>query len=241
MGLEPRKNGNVWGEKPDIGEIGFYRWQKSISMRFTLWCRFSYCRLFRSRRSFAFNSKQYRYFLHPYNTAWRTERTVEIPIVRELLENSAGKEVLEVGNVFSHYYRCAHDVVDKYEKAPGVINQDIVNFRPSKKYDLIVSVSTLEHVGWDEEPKEPDKVLRAIDILMSCLSAGGTGVVTLPVGYNPRLDALIDGNEIPFTQRFCLKRVSADNRWLQAEWPEIRGSRMYSPFRAANGLVIGYF
>jgi hypothetical protein len=38
-------------------------------------------------------------------------------------------------------------VLDKYEQAPGVINEDVVSFSPPQKYDLIVSVSTLEHVG----------------------------------------------------------------------------------------------
>ena len=43
-----------------------------------------------------------------------------------------------------------HDVLDKYEKGNNVINDDVVSFSTEVKYDLIVSVSTLEHVGWDE-------------------------------------------------------------------------------------------
>jgi len=51
--------------------------------------------------------------------------------------------------VLSHYFAVKHDIVDKYEIAPSVVNEDLVNFKPGKKYDLIVSISTLEHVGWD--------------------------------------------------------------------------------------------
>ena len=52
------------------------------------------------------------------------------------------------------YYKFEHDIVDKYEKKKGIINQDIVDYKPDKKYDLIISISTLEHVGWDETPRE---------------------------------------------------------------------------------------
>jgi hypothetical protein len=53
---------------------------------------------------------------------------------------------------------------------------------------LIVSISTLEHVGWDEEDKNPVKVLQAIEILKSLLAPLGKIVVTLPLGYNPIID-----------------------------------------------------
>ena len=52
-----------------------------------------------------------------------------------------------------HYFPADHEIVDKYEKGDGIVNEDIVNFRPGKKYDLIVSISTLEHISWNEEKK----------------------------------------------------------------------------------------
>jgi hypothetical protein len=65
-------------------------------------------------------------------------------------------------------------VADKYEVSPGVINKDIVEFVPPQKYDLIVSISTLEHVGWNEQPREPTKLLRAIEHLRDrCLEWAG--------------------------------------------------------------------
>jgi len=93
------------------------------------------------------------------------ERAVEIPIIWHIVRENKGKRILEAGNVLSHYFRVDHDIVDKYERAEDVINEDVVNFQPSKKYDLIVSISTLGHVGWDENPKEPSKILKAIEHL----------------------------------------------------------------------------
>ena len=72
------------------------------------------------------------------------------------------KKILEVGNILSHYFSVNHDIVDKYEKDVDVINQDIIDYHPNKKYDLIVSISSLEHVGEDETPREPKKILYAL-------------------------------------------------------------------------------
>ncbi|MEK6586221.1 MAG: hypothetical protein AABZ24_07730, partial [Nitrospirota bacterium] len=116
-------------------------------------------------KTFQFDGREYEYLYHPYNRTWKNERGVEIPIFRELLLKYEGKRVLEVGNVLSHYFPIRHEVIDKYEVSSGVINQDIVEFVPQDKYDLIISISTLEHVGWDEQPQKPGKLLQAIDHL----------------------------------------------------------------------------
>jgi SAM-dependent methyltransferase len=200
---------------------------------------YSYHRVFRSRRKFSFQGKEYRYLCHPYNGTWYNERALEIPIVRDLVEQHRGKRVLEVGNVLGHYFQVRHDRVDKFEQADGVLNQDIVDFRPCTRYDLIVSISTLEHVGWDEEPREPDKVLRAVEGLRRLLAPGGRMVVTLPLGYNPELDDRLRDGRLSFTRRFSLKRISADNRWKETSWDEIREAKFNAPFRRTNGLVIG--
>lgn len=104
-------------------------------------------------KTFQFDGREYEYLYHPYNKTWENERGVEIPIFRELLLNHKGKRVLEVGNVLSHYFPIHHEVVKQYEVGSSVINEDIVEFVPQDKYDLILSISTLEHVGWDEHPQ----------------------------------------------------------------------------------------
>jgi cyclopropane fatty-acyl-phospholipid synthase-like methyltransferase len=148
--------------------------------------------------------------------------------------------VLEVGNVLAHYHRVRHAVVDKYERADGVLNRDVVDLRPERDYDLIVSISTLEHVGFDE-PGDPDpaKILRAVDVLTACLSPGGRMLVTLPLGCNPHLDRLLDEGGLGLTRRYCMRRMSPDNRWAQASWDEVRGIAYDRPYRCANALVIG--
>jgi hypothetical protein len=188
--------------------------------------------------TFQFDGRAYEYLYHPYNRTWKNERGVEIPIFRELLLQHQGKRVLEVGNVLSHYFPIQHDVIDKYEVSPGVINKDVVEFIPQQKYDLIVSISTLEHVGWDEQPQDPTKLLQAIEHLRStCLAPGGSLVASLPVGYNKFFDGLLRDGKSPFTRQHFLKRISKRNYWVESDWNGCKDST-YGRF-VAHAICIG--
>ena len=112
-------------------------------------------------RSFAFGGREYRYLHHRYNFSWLTERAVEVPVVQAMIEDHAGGPVLEVGHVLGHYRPSRHLVVDKYEQAPGVLNRDATDLADLGEFGLIVAISTLEHVGRDEAPRDPDAAGRA--------------------------------------------------------------------------------
>jgi hypothetical protein len=114
--------------------------------------------------------------------------------------------------------------VDKYEQASGVIHADVVDYEPGRRYDLIATISTLEHVGWDEEPRDPEKFLRAVEHLATLLAPGGTLLVTLPLGYNPEVDRFLADGRVPFTSVGYLKRDSRDNVWHEASWSEVAGT-----------------
>lgn len=172
--------------------------------------------------TFEFLGKTYAYFNHRRNQTRLSERAVEIPIVWDAMEQSRGKRVLEVGNVLSQYFPVTHDILDKYEKRDGVINQDIVDFDPPGRYDLIVCISTLEHIGWDESPREPGKILRALENLRNLLKPGGKLVVTVPLGYNQDLDRLLKNGTIHFSEQYCLRRLPDSNDWEVVNWEEVR-------------------
>jgi len=200
----------------------------------------AYYRRFKSA-SFTARGVVYQYFYHAYNQTYCNERAVEIPIVWSIVQRVPPERVLEVGNVLSHYFPTRHDVVDKYERVPRVQNVDVVDFRPTQPYDLIVSISTLEHVGFNEQPLEPEKPWRAIRHLQSCLSPQGRLVITIPVGFNPHLDRMLQEGRIPLDDPLYLRRISSDNRWREATWEDIRGARYGDPYRNGNGLVVATF
>lgn len=195
---------------------------------------------FKSTRTFKFQGERYNYFYHKYSITWNNERCVEIPIIWKIVKHYKGKNVLEIGNVLSHYFQINHDIVDKYEIYNGVINQDVVDFKPNKKYDLIISISTLEHVGWDENPRKPLKVLKAIENLKSLLNLNGKLIITLPIGHNLVLDKLITRNKLKFSKCFYLRRKSKNNRWKEINLDKVLNVK-YGTFTrySATGLVFG--
>jgi len=210
----------------------------NIFYNFLLWADYFNHRYIHSD-SFTFNGDAYNYFVHMYNTTWKCERAVEIPIILKLVSQRINKNILEVGNVLSHYFDFKHDIVDKYEKAAGVVNIDALNFKPDKKYDFIVAISTLEHIGWDETPKEPEKVLLCINHLKRLLSFDGLLVFSVPSGYNSYLDEIIRRKAINGVQLYHLKRIGI-KRWIQSEFQDIDSMGYGSPWGAAQGITIAF-
>lgn len=136
------------------------------------------------------------YLDHPYNAARTNERAVEVPVALRWVRRQAGRG-LEVGNVLSHYVSSTPWTrVDRYEIADGVINVDIEEWDPGHLYNWAVSLSTFEHIGWDDEPRDPAKVFGAVSHLRSLLAPGGHALVSFPLGHHPELDKAADRGQL---------------------------------------------
>src|SRR5687768_3786868 len=107
------------------------------------------------RKTFFFEGATLEYFYAKYNITWVTERVLEIPIGLYCLREAGPRQTLEVGNVLSHYIKPEHTVLDKFERAEGIINEDILEYRPDRTFDLILSISTFEHIGYEDDG-DPD-------------------------------------------------------------------------------------
>jgi len=186
--------------------------------------------LFNKNKTFQLNNKKYHYCQKPYNRSWFNERTVEIPLATHFLKNYPSDQVLELGNVSSHYQDQKHLVIDKYEKAKMVKNQDITTFKSSKKYQFIFSLSTLEHVGWDEKPKNPPQTILAIKNLYQHLSLGGVLLFTIPLGYNSYLDQQILNQRLKNAKTYFLTRNNFFNRWQEKKQKELLPQNMSYDF-----------
>jgi len=192
-------------------------------------------------KEFEFNSGKYRYFYRTYNRTWQNERCIEVPIFLDFLKSLHSKKILEIGNVLSHYVRSNWDIVDKYEGGKNVINEDILNFRPNAPYDTIVSISTIEHVGWDEKEKEPERAFWALkNIKENCLAPGGSMLISFPVGYNQFLDEMLIKEGFPFSEVFFMKQISK-GKWVQSSFKDVYSSRFNYPFPNANAVVFGIY
>lgn len=191
------------------------------------------------RGRFLFEGKRLWYFSHRHNISNFTERTIEVPILLKVLRKYSRQRILEIGNVLSWYVPAPWDIVDKYEKGHRVINQDIVAFEASHKYDFVFSISTFEHIGYDEEEKDKNKVLRAVaHVQNNLLAPGGLFVMTIPFGYNRDLDAQLFNGELRFEKIYYFQRISEDNRWQMCAQKDVLNAQYGSPFMCANALAI---
>lgn len=188
---------------------------------------------------FSCGKEWYQYARLKTNTAYATERVIELPIVMQYVHECEGK-ILEVGNVLNHYYRFSHDVVDKYEKADTVLNQDIIEFSPSEKYGLAISISTLEHVGFDEEEKDKRKFLLAVEKMISSVKSGGKAIITVPLGYNSDMDKEIKSGKVQATKMYLMHRISCENEWKEESINllQTENFKYGSPYPYANWVLI---
>jgi len=193
--------------------------------------------------TFSFRKKTYPLLYHRYNTTWKNERCLEVPLVKSLIDNGAG-DVLEIGNVLSHYYPLSWDVLDKFEKAERVINEDLLSFVPSKKYELVVSISTFEHIGFDDDlesnfKNSAEKIQRSFEnITKNILKKNGKVAITAPIGYNPDMDSLIFKNGLKFDEIYFYKK-DGDGKWGSASKDEAEGSKYNYPHPYANCIALG--
>jgi hypothetical protein len=181
-------------------------------------------------------------YRHLYNMTWLNERGAELAILREWRNRDVpGRLLLEVGNVCAHYEDLRHTgyVVDRYEEAPGVDNRDILDVgiadddaRPLE----ILSISTIEHVWWDDEPVI-GRSLDAIRHLHSMLAPGGRMLVTVPTGWNAPLDEALEAGETGAHRACTLVRDMES--WRQTDDIEIRPYGRTQPW--AEAVWIGEF
>lgn len=218
------------GAKGVVTELGDYAWS---------YASYPFLHQKRSAEPFHVFGRSIPYVRHHFNRAWRNERSVELALAHDFLAGTPPGRTLEIGNVMSHYGPVDHDILDRYEEAPGVINEDVVDHSPPERYHRVLSISTLEHVGWDERPRDPEKVLRAIDNMRRMLAPGGAVLVTAALGQNPHLDEYVRSERLGLPVQVLLRRISDDNRWVEVDLADTEDARYGSPYKAGNVLFVG--
>jgi len=176
---------------------------------------------------FKFQGKEYGYIDMKPNQTRLNERRVELPLAMEFLNEFQGKEILEVGNVTRHYKpktEMWHDVVDLYEKIEwqNIMNEDILSWNPTKKYDAVLSISTLEHTN--------DPLLAVNRILKMAPHF----LITIPFGYSRTHEVFEAFPNLLFMRRINLE----ENEWVEATREEVVGTEYNTPFPFANAIMI---
>lgn len=219
--------------------------------------------------SFTFKEKKLKYNFS--NLYQGTERVVEIPVVVDFIKNLNidKKRILEVGNTLSQFQNLYSEIdiksrriVDKFEVADGVENLDIMTLPASEKYDIIFSISTMEHVGQEYRgpntpPRDLEAPLKAIVKIYDLLNIGGKALISVPFGKltdglfyiqfsKEYLNLLVHKYNIPreALNNFFLKRtalqINNDNPkqvWIEAQENEFDDVYYNHPYTYANGIA----
>ena len=218
------------GARPVVGDLA--RWGTGLAAGLP-WT------LAGSHGDFELDGRRYRYLYSRHKFTWLTERAVEVPVAQALVDAHPPGRVLEIGNVLSHYRPQRHVVVDKYEQAQGGLNRDVLDLGGLGEFDLIVAVSTLEHVGWDESPRDPAKAKLAVDVLRSLLAPGGRLAITVPVGYNTAFDAALRSGEVPLQRAVALRRPGG-TRWREVAPHDVWSASYDFLLYRARGVLFGF-
>jgi SAM-dependent methyltransferase len=191
------------------------------------------------RGRFDFGGERHRYLYHRYKWTWLTERAVEVPIARSFLAGRPPERVLEIGHVLGHYGPLEHTVVDKYEQAPGVLNRDIFELDDLGRFDAVVAISTLEHVGWDEEPRDRSLSAASLEAAQRLIAPGGQLLVTVPVGYHPGLDEAIQAGRFRFARSGALRRRQLGPHWEEVDPASVWGTPYDFLLYSARAVFVG--
>lgn len=191
---------------------------------------------------FTFEGRRYKYF--PSGS----DRTIEVPIAAEAARrhSAKGNKILEVGRVLPRYYKFKETVVDKFE---GPIKEDILTWKPPHEFNLIISISTVEHIWWDELksykpwggsiPRTAGKSTEAIHRMLTFLARGGEMLCTWPIAHNPPLDADLFAGKFPTAHVAYMRRIShKTNQWTMSNEAEAKVAKMWKPFPAGNVVAI---
>ncbi|MEQ9671746.1 hypothetical protein [Coleofasciculus sp. G2-EDA-02] len=227
------------------------------------------------KSTFIYKAKPLYYNRIPVNNS--AERSIEIPIAFDFLANLKEKnKILEVGNVLHFYENSLSEyigirsrrIVDKFERCPGVNNVDLMDLPSEEKYEAIVSISTVEHIGQGVEPSgyygEDDEVgdleapLKAIAKIYDLLVVGGQALITVPFGKLINGEWYIQFSEeylglleckygIPqkailksFFKRFFLEPPVHNpfQIWLEVEEKQLIQVNYNCPWPCANGIAV---
>ncbi len=211
------------------------------------------------KQTFIYKGKNLPYNRIGYNNTG--ERAVEIPVALNFLTTLEKKDnILEIGNTLSHYENSLSEyigirprrIVDKFEVALGIDNVDFMDIPSEEKYDVIVSISTVEHIGQGVEPsskaygeqiqiRDLEAPLKAIAKIYDLLSVEGKALITVPFGkltdygwfiqFNQEyLDILVTKYQIPKKaisysfMRILDMEITSSNPW--EIWVEEKAERL---------------
>jgi hypothetical protein len=169
-------------------------------------------------------------FWGPYNNPRINERNIELPIAFWFIENY-NDNLIEIGEVTPFYRDHQHPVYDLSSELPER-RRDVFDLTLADKN--VLSISTVEHVGFGDYGNKPEPHL-AIKAIKKIMKESRNYMITFPVGYNKELD--IDVMEKLNMQYFIMFRDEA-NKWSMADHKNMAQYQYNNPYYAGNAICV---
>lgn len=174
-------------------------------------------------------TKLYYDFWGPYNNPRTNERNIELPIGFWFIENY-GDNLVEIGEVTAMYREAKHPVYD-LSSDQADRRRDVFDINMTDKN--VLSISTVEHVGFGDYGNKPEPHL-AIEAIKKIRKEAQKYMITYPVGYNVELDDDLMESGIPYFVMFRDER----NKWFMSVHNDLTKFKYNDPFYAGNAIVV---
>lgn len=168
-----------------------------------------------------------------------TERSVELALADLYLNKYERESMVEIGATTPYYWpHRIKTIVDPTDRHPLVSNRESFT-----EFDLegrhVLSISTFEHIGLPDYGMPLDETLQKNSV-DSLIENSGDFLVSIPGGYNPKLDALVFklARENIFKLHLW-NRSPIGNDWAYIDTKDIDTTKFkYGPFWANTLLVL---
>ena len=110
-----------------------------------------------------------------------------------------------------------------------------------RRYDLVVSCSTIEHIGWDDQERCPERILNASNRLRALLAPAGQAVISVPLGINSGLDDAIARAGFGASELHFMKRVSQENLWKETDKEAALQCKYGDPYHGAGAILVAVY
>lgn len=164
-----------------------------------------------------------------YNNPKTNERNIELPLGFWFLEEHP-LNTIEIGEVTAMYHEAKHPVYD-LSSADASRRKDVFDINMTGCN--VLSISTVEHVGFGDYGNKPEPHL-AIEAIKKIRKEASRYLITFPVGYNIELDDDLMTSGIPY---FLMER-DADNKWYYVRHKDLTKFKYNSPYYAGNAICV---
>jgi hypothetical protein len=192
---------------------------------------------------FMFGSTPIQHFISSHNVNLppfrMTERSIELALADLYLKRYERELMVEIGATTPYYWpHRISTIIDPTDVHPLVSNkQSFLDFNLSGR--PVLSISTFEHIGLPDYGLAVDEAMQHKSF-SKLLNSAGDFLVTIPGGYNPKLDNLVLALASQKLFRLHLwHRKQFGNDWIYIDYKNIEAAKFeYGPFWANTLLVL---